>query len=127
MKTLPLTAFSAWLFVAAGFAGESPEAAVERMKRIVMPEVRFEQASLPDVMAFLQQASTPGTNGVGFNFLIKPVTNGPPVPPITFAARHITLYDTLRTVCDLGDLKWSVRSTYILIEPDDRRRVVPKK
>ena len=128
-------------------SGQSPEQAmIEKMKKIQIPEINFRAANINDVVSFFQQASCefdsqeipPERRGV--NIILKTAASAAPIeatidtsdpfapaagtgaaasgiPPVTFSARFMDLYDALTYVTELSALKFRVRGNVVMIMP----------
>lgn len=84
-----------------------------KLKRIVIPEIEFREASIHDVMDFLSKQSReedgkepdPTKRGVGvILYLSKPEEQ---VPTITMSVRYITLLDTVKAVSQVAGVEYS--------------------
>ncbi|NLF22529.1 MAG: hypothetical protein GX590_05145 [Lentisphaerae bacterium] len=118
------------------------ELTVGKMKSITVPEINFRAANINDVVGFFEQASRefdsqeipPEQRGVSFVLKLPsqdapaPVVDDPfaaagggggagSIPPITFSARFINLYEALRIITDVAGLKFRVRSNVVMIMP----------
>ena len=120
---------------------------IEKMQKIQIPEINFRAANINDVVSFFQQASrefdsqeiAPEHRGV--NIILKTPAPAAPVeaaldtgddpfapvanaggatggiPPVTFSARFMSLYDALTYVTELSALKFRVRGNVVMIMP----------
>ena len=128
-----------------GVAGKTPEELTqEKMQSIVIPEINFKNASISDVIEFFVDASRefddpsvpPEKRGV--NLILKVAAAAPAeatvdendpfaaaaapsadngVPPVTFSARFMSLWDGLQYACELTKLKFRIRSNTVMIMP----------
>ena len=135
---------SLFVFVFASCATPSPrQATLERMLETRLPEIRFRDAEISDVISFLVQASREAETeriGVGIVFMdpnpkqstsstgpvadpfgygpleeSKSKTNPPNRPRITMSLRNVTLLEALEAVCDSVDLRWEIDKNGILL------------
>ena len=104
---------------------------VKKMKSTKIPEVDFKQANIQDVLAFLQDASVEydpepdpekrnGVNIIPMLGLRQGQTKQSEleqIPPVTFTARSISLWETLKIVTQVADLGSRVEENYVAIEP----------
>lgn len=125
----------------------------KKMQAIVIPEINFRNANITDVITFFETASreydSPDTppEKRGVNFVLKTVGGSAPAAapqmsldpfasavspggsdnaggvPITFTARFVTLFDALKTVMDVSNMKFRIKGTIVTIMsaniPDD--------
>ena len=117
---------------------------INKMKAIKIPEIDFRQANINDVMKFLQDASiefdevskegeTKGLNMIlnlaagpqpvpqsDDPFVAATAAAGDDVPLITFSARYLDLYEALRIVTEVANLKFKIsESGVIMVVPFD--------
>jgi len=116
-----------------------------RMDNIKIPEIDFRQANIHDVVNFLQEASVEfdksdvRDESKGVNIILnlksgRPAsepadifleTEGVPgldegeMPLVTFSARHISLLEALKLVTSIGNLKYRVEGSVVMIVPID--------
>ena len=69
-----------------------------------------------------QAGQATGGGGGGADFAADPFADagaeeGSDIPPITFSARYISLYDTLKIVTDLAGLKFRIDGRVVMIVP----------
>jgi general secretion pathway protein D len=120
----------------------------KKMQAILIPSIQFNKASITDAISFFEKASREYDTGDpdkrGVNFVIKPgggsapgtpetpdlyspvtpvggAADGLGVPPITFSARYVTLYDALKTVMDVANMKFRIKGTIVTIMPMNTR------
>lgn len=124
-------------------SGRRPEEETrEKMQKIVIPEISFKSASISDVIEFFIEASrefddpnvAPEQRGV--NLILKLAapaasveineddpfapaaeTSSGGIPPVTFSARYMSLWDGLQYACELSKLKFRIRGNTVLIMP----------
>ena len=131
-------------------AGMTPEEETqEKMKKIVIPEINFKNASISDVIEFFVDASrefddpniAPEQRGVNLILKIQATAaaeaeideddpfaapaassdNG--VPPVTFSARFMSLWEGLQYACELSKLKFRIRGNTVMIMPQNEADV----
>ncbi|MCX7590627.1 MAG: hypothetical protein N2255_03260 [Kiritimatiellae bacterium] len=115
---------------------ETPERIVARkLQEIVIPELECKQADIRVVLRLLADLSREldpekrGVNivcGVGCA-VAREASQGDPrgglpdiqpdLPLATFSARHISLGDALKIVCQLGGLKYRIEGSVVLVLP----------
>lgn len=117
------------------------ELTLAKMKSITIPEINFRAANINDVIGFFEQASRefdsqeipPEQRGVNFILQLPAQDDGAQieddpfapaartgrggVPPITFTARYMDLYEALRIITDVASLKFRIRSNAVMIMP----------
>lgn len=116
------------------------QAAVDRLKSTIIPEVSFRKAHLQDVIDFLQTATRQNdASGQGVNMVLMPgrakaaqpvaggadpfgaesaaVAPGVPGAVVTMSARQISLYDTLNVICDICGYVWEYENAMIILRP----------
>ncbi|MBR0057703.1 MAG: hypothetical protein IJP66_10285 [Kiritimatiellae bacterium] len=124
-------------------AGQTPEEETEaKMRKITIPEINFNNATIGEVIDFFIDASIeyddqqlpPEKRGV--NIFLKPgqvgatettVADDDPfavqptsengIPPISLRARYKSLWDALQIVCDYARLKFRLRDNSVIIVP----------
>jgi hypothetical protein len=99
------------------------DAIKEQMREIVIPHLEFQQASIREVLAALQQAAAehdPKKRALGFVLELTPEQEAAAkTRPITLALRNATLLDALRTVTDLAGLSYRLRGSQVRVVPAD--------
>ena len=102
-------------------------AVMQKMKRIVIPEIEFRQANIADVLEFLTEASAEYDTGAEPKGIRPVLGDGPPppernedgplseplqplavIPPITLNARNISLFDLMNGICKTAGLSWKI-------------------
>ena len=127
--------------------GLTPEQTVERkMKAIIVPEISFRNVGIVDAIKFFEDASReyddPGLppEKRGVNFVLKHIGNTSPSPvavsatadpfaadasatagvagtPINLSVRFSSLWDALKIVTDVANLKFRIRGNIVMITP----------
>ena len=129
-------------------SGKTPEEmTADKMRGIEIPSINFRQANINDVVDFLQQASRdyddpqlpPEKRGVNLILKLGTSSTGSAdsipsddpfaqtgesasaggVPPITFKATSMNLYEVLRVITDISELKFRIRGNIVMIMPQD--------
>ena len=122
------------------------EVTADKMRNIEIPSINFRQANINDVIEFLQQASRdyddpqlpPEKRGV--NLILKTnqaassseaIPSDDPfaqasesassggVPPVTFKATSMNLFEVLQVITDISGLKFRIRGNIVMIMPQD--------
>ena len=115
---------------------------INRMRSIKIPEIDFRQANIRDVIEFLKVASVEfdthesGDEARGVNVILnlsagQPAVStqapedpfapaashadGSDVAPITFSARYISLYEALKIVTDVANLKFRIAGNHVMV------------
>ena len=115
-----------------------------KMASITIPEIDFRQANINDVVTFLQEQSVEGDpEGRGVNIILNlssaegggavmqpsyaefgdfsaeaPILAGPAsFELITFRAREISLFDALKILTDVANLKYRIAGNVVMILP----------
>ena len=96
----------------------------QRLKTVVIPKIDFRQANVVDVLDFLRDASVqfspedvpPEQRGVNMVLNLRGVAPAS-LPKITFAAKQLSLYEALKVVTQIADLRHRVAGSVIMIEP----------
>lgn len=97
---------------------ERRKAILQKLHEIILPEISFRQVPLPEALASLVEASRqndPEGQGVDIVTSFSPVGDRP--PPVTFQARHATLFDVLNILCQLADLRLRIRNGAVELFP----------
>jgi general secretion pathway protein D len=127
--------------------GLTVEQTVERkMKAIIVPEISFRNVGIVDAIKFFEDASReyddPGLppEKRGVNFVLKHIGNTAPAPtavsatadpfaadasatagvagtPINLSVRFSSLWDALKIVTDVANLKFRIRGNIVMITP----------
>ena len=127
--------------------GKTPsEMTADKMSAIVIPEINFRAANINDVISFFEDASRefddpeipPEKRGV--NLILKLANNAPAqeqiaddnpfaqadasasaggIPPVSFNARFMSLYEALKIICEISGLKFIIRGNIVMIMPVD--------
>ena len=86
------------------------------MRSIIIPAVEFREAAIPDVINFLIVAGQGGIDAPRLNMVLN--DNKPLRPPetqtITLQLSRVSLYDTLRLVCDQGGMGFHIDEAGII-------------
>ncbi len=117
---------------------------IEKMKEIIISQLEFRQANIPDVMSYLHHMSyiydkTNQYRGLSSIVQINPqqvVTSATPEKVITkdsisatndfendksqlitLSAYNISLYEAINVICKQCDLQWSIKDSLLVIEP----------
>ncbi|MBR3085248.1 MAG: hypothetical protein IKH04_02475 [Kiritimatiellae bacterium] len=125
-------------------AGNTPEEEIEaKMRNITIPEINFKNATISEVVDFFIDASReyddpqipPEQRGV--NLILKISQSAPAeaslesedifapaaaqsdngIPPVSFSARYMSLWDGLQYACELSRLKFRLRGNTVMIMP----------
>ena len=95
------------------------QATIEKMRKIEIPEIAFRATSITDVVSILRQASHKYDNQKlpperrGVNIILKAPAKD--VPPVTFFARYMNLYNALTYITELSGLKFRVKGDQVLV------------
>jgi len=95
----------------------------EKLKLTVIPEMDFRAATVEDVVEFLKSASTehspaedPAQKGVNIILNLRGDTRAMQ-PCITFSARQLSLYEAIKVVTQIADLRFTIQGNVLMIEP----------
>ena len=123
--------YVAFVFGASALHGKSEPSShdqlVQKLKTIVIPEVKFVEAPLPEVLTFLsaaarkydpQSAANPRLAGVNIVLL----TRENPPPTVTLNTRNLTLGVLLGFITELTGYIYEVREQTVVV-----RKLPPKK
>ena len=93
-----------------------------RMRSIIIPTVEFREAAIPDVINFLIEMGKGGIDTPRLNVVLN--DNEPLFPPgnktITLQLSRVSLYDTLRIICDKINMDFHIDEAGII-------KVTPKE
>ena len=96
---------------------------LDDLREIVIPQIDFKQASLRDVVAYLQQAASkadPKKRAINLVFgFTEEQEKALMSAKITFTAREIPLLDALKIVTELANVKYGVRGSVVTVLPLD--------
>ena len=133
-STLSKTSFFIYLvfvFGATALPGKSGPSShdqlVQKLKTIVIPEVKFVEAPLPEVLTFLSAAarkydtqSVANSRLAGVNIVL--LTRENPPPTVTLNTRNLTLGALLGFITELTGYIYEVREQAVVV-----RKLPPKK
>jgi len=116
----------------------------EKMKKIILPEVDFQETAIAEVVEFLSEGSRESEDNEGseepegVNFVLnlrsgadkrKDVTADPDggdsttraesYPVITFKARRISLFEALKIVTQVAGLDYTIQNGVVMIHPKE--------
>ncbi len=95
-------------------------AQMQKMDRIILPRVQFQEATIEEAIEFLRtksrdlDTSSPGGGGVN---LILPNFDSPPSARISLDLKDVPLSEALRYVTELAQMKYKVESNAVRIMP----------
>lgn len=131
-----LSTTSVFIYVAFVFGASAPHAKsqpsshdqlVQKLKTIVIPEVKFVEAPLPEVLTFLSAAarkydphSAANPRLAGVNIVL--LTRENPSPTVTLNTRNLTLGVLLGFITELTGYIYEVREQAVVV-----RKLPPKK
>jgi hypothetical protein len=91
------------------------KAAVDRLKKIVLPKVSFKEATAEDAFDFLsQRGKALDPEGAPVNFIVK-LNEAKNVPKVTFDASKISLLETARYTAEMAGLEMTVELHAVVI------------
>jgi len=101
---------------------ERTESALEKkMKEIKIPEVNLVQANMRVIADWLRNESVkldrskdPGSRK-GVNIVLD--LKGADASPVTFKARDVSLFEVIKTVTQMANLKYRIDGNMVMIEP----------
>ncbi len=102
----------AWSLLAG--AGKTPEKA----RRLVLPRLKFEDATVQQVVQFLRQQSKrldPEGEGVNFMLELDQRVSAAARPKITLDFRNLPLSEAIRYVCMAGGLQYKIEDYAVII------------
>ena len=123
--------YLAFVFVVSALHGKSESSShdqlVQKLKTIVIPEVKFVEAPLPEVLTFLHVAarkhdpqSIENPQSAGVNIVLLTLENPPPT--VTLDTRNLTLGVLLGFITELTGYIYEVREQAVVV-----RKLPPKK
>ena len=102
-------------------AAEPPQKPLEqKMRSLMLPKVEFREASITDVVTFLNDTSReldPAKKGVNFVLKLPAGQTGENAPKITLNLRQVPLYDLLRYTTDIAGLSFRAEQNAVVIAP----------
>ena len=133
-STLSITSFFiywAFVFGTSALNGKSGSSShdllVQKLKRIVIPEVKFVESPLPEVLTFLQIAARKhdpqaieNPQSAGVNIVL--LTRENPPPKVTLNSRNLSLGALLGFITELTGYIYEVREQAVVV-----RKLPPKK
>ena len=127
--------YLAFVLVASALQGKSESSShdllVQKLRTIVIPEVKFVEAPLPEVLTFLSAAackydhqSVANSRLAGVNIVL--LTRENPPPTVTLNTRNLTLGALLGFITELTGYIYEVREQAVVVRklPPDRKSVV---
>ena len=123
--------YLAFVLVASALQGKSESSShdllVQKLRTIVIPEVKFVEAPLPEVLTFLSAAackydhqSVANSRLAGVNIVL--LTRENPPPTVTLNTRNLTLGALLGFITELTGYIYEVREQAVVV-----RKLPPKK
>jgi len=97
----------------------SAQSIEQRLRQIIVPRVEFNQASIFDVINFLNIRSKeldPSPQKKGFNFVSK-IGPDTPTNDVTMSVRDMPMLEVLRYACQLANVKFQIGEFAITIVP----------
>ena len=133
-STLPITSlfiYLAFVFGTSALNGKSGSSShdllVQKLKTIVIPEVKFVEAPMPEVLTFLNAAARKydpqaieNPQSAGVNIVL--LTRENPSPTVTLDTRNLTLGVLLEFITELTGYVYEVREQAVVV-----RKLPPKK
>jgi hypothetical protein len=104
-------------------------AANQRVIRILtevrVPEMRFKNAEMEEVLAFVVQASREADpDGIGLNLFYMAPKPGQPQPPrVTLDVRNLSLGETLRLVSEMTGMVLVLERGIVRVEPPGSQKM----
>jgi DNA polymerase III subunit epsilon len=90
-----------------------------KLRTIVVPEIAFQDAAVPDVLRFLLDSSRTldrdpieARRGVNMVQCLSPQERA---KTVTFSAKGLTLKEALTAICDLAKIPFRVETSYVMI------------
>ena len=131
LSTTSVFIYVAFVFGASALHGKSQPSShdqlVQKLKTIVIPEVKFVEAPLPEVLTFLSAAarkydphSAANPRLAGVNIVL--LTRENPSPTVTLNTRNLTLGVLLGFITELTGYIYEVREQAVVV-----RKLPPKK
>lgn len=112
-----LTTLLAGIPVFARTPSSPPQTVRAQMSRIVIPELRFENAEVSDVLAMLVRISREeDPNGIGVNMILMEQTLDGVLPTITLDIRGINMLDALDLITEMAGLSHRVDRNIVMVE-----------
>ena len=94
-----------------------------RMRNIIIPAVEFREAAIPDVINYLIAAAQGEMDAPRLNMVLndyEPSSRPPNAGTITLQLSRVSLYDTLRIVCEKSDMEFHIDDSGIIqVTPRD--------
>ncbi|MCC5846690.1 MAG: hypothetical protein JJU29_01245 [Verrucomicrobia bacterium] len=88
-----------------------------QMSRIIIPELKVEQAKVSDVLATLVRISREADpNGIGVNMILMEQTIAGDIPKITLDIRGVNMLDALDLITDMAGLSHRVDRNIVMVE-----------
>ncbi len=87
---------------------------IERLEKIIIPELALRQANIEDVVEFLRKVSVENDpQKVGVTIVLNLQGEKPPL--ITFSAKQISLFDAFRIITKVAGLKYQLDDNIVTI------------
>jgi len=95
-------------------------AQIQKMDRIILPRVQFQEATIEEAIEFLRMKSrdldTSSSSGGGVNMILRNA-DAPSNTKISLDLKDVPLSEALRYVTELAQMKYKVESNAVLIVP----------
>ena len=88
-----------------------------RMRNIIIPAIEFREAAIPDVVNYLIAAAQGGIDAPRLNMVLndnEPSSFPPHTETITLQLSRVSLYDTLRIVCEKSNMLFHIDEAGII-------------
>jgi len=83
------------------------------LRTIEIPEIDFREAEIQDILLFLEGMAKPCPPEIRIVFK----GNAQNVSKVTLSMRYASLYQALKIICELANLKMEVKYGIIIVEP----------
>lgn len=84
-----------------------------KLRAVILPQISLQDMPLSEVLVYLQKAAADSEQKFQLNIVNNVPAKGQPT--ITLTLRNISLYDALRYVTTLADLRLQIESNAVLI------------
>ncbi len=118
-----------WFYVRpSSSSSASEDATIEKMRKIVIPEISFQNEDIRDVIAILEKMSYEyGDPNVpysrrGIHLVLdlrsrRPDESEAKVPPVTFKASEVDFYEILQVITEISGLEFRIVGGNVVIVP----------
>ena len=127
LQNKPTTGIISATAEAANAAAEKESVILEKMRKIIIPEIDFREAGITEIVVFLSNASREYDNPAtpvedrGVNIALDLGRQAGEIAPININDREISLLSVLEIIKTMANLEYHIRDNFVIIIPNDTK------